>query len=194
MPASSVRTESEISGVDGWIITPSFQLGLNTFTRDPNVSIATMPTEAEVRAIFAPIERGDMPSFFENIRPDVDWTVKGEDLPQKHGDATITANLCEGTFCKISGHYQSLQEFHTGTKALSSTWASPLKLVVQNVIASGNQAAVELKAVDTSCKNGLPFTNEYSWVLQFDQNNKIKVVRAYMDTDLVTRAIEQNPS
>jgi hypothetical protein len=54
--------------------------------------------------------------------------------------------------------------------------------VVQNVIIEGNQAAVELKAVDVKTKSGDPFPNEYTWVLGFNDSGKIATVRAYMDT------------
>ncbi|CAI7599752.1 unnamed protein product [Penicillium pancosmium] len=132
-----------------------------------------MPTAEQVRDIFAPFEKGNAALFFDNISEDVDWQVKG-------------------TYCPIAGHYHSKGEFHEGTKALSSTWASPLKLQVENIICDGHQAAVEMKAVDTKCKNGLPFTNEYNWVCEFDDKNKIVKIRAYMDTDLVVRAIQEN--
>lgn len=100
----------------------------------------------------------------------------------------IPASLCRsnnnfvGAHCKISGHYKSVAEFQQGTRPLSSTWAGPLHLVVQNIIVDGNQAAVELKAVDTTTKSGDPFPNEYTWVLGFNDNGKIATVRAYMDT------------
>lgn len=94
----------------------------------------------------------------------------------------LLTRLMAGTFCPISGHYHSKAEFHEGIKALSSTWASPLKLEIQNIICDGRQAAVEMKAVDTKCKNGLPFTNEYTWVCEFNDQNKIVKIRAYMDT------------
>ncbi|KAH7253352.1 SnoaL-like domain-containing protein [Fusarium sp. LHS14.1] len=132
-----------------------------------------MVTADHIRAIFEPIARGDMASFWPHVEPDVDWTVKG-------------------AHCKISGHYKSVAEFQQGTRPLSSTWAGPLHLVVQNIIVDGNQAAVELKAVDTTTKSGDPFPNEYTWVLGFNDNGKIATVRAYMDTDLVTRVIEKN--
>lgn len=60
-----------------------------------------------------------------------------------------------GTYCPISGRYDSKAAFQEGTKTLSSTWASPLKLKIQNIISDGRQAAVEMKAVDTKCKNGI---------------------------------------
>ncbi|KAF3797467.1 hypothetical protein GCG54_00005221 [Colletotrichum gloeosporioides] len=80
--------------------------------------------------------------------------------------------------------------FQEGTKPLSATWAGPLHLEVQNIIVSGNQAAVELKAVKTRIKNGQPFPNEYTWILGFNEKGKVATVRAYMDTDLVTRVID----
>ncbi|KAF5693634.1 ketosteroid isomerase [Fusarium denticulatum] len=133
-----------------------------------------MVTHEHVRNIFAGPSKGDMASFWPHVEPNVDWTVKG-------------------THCKVSGRYKSIEEFQQGTRALSSTWAGPLHLVVQNVIIEGNQAAVELKAVNTQTKSGDPFPNEYTWVLGFNDNGKIATVRAYMDTDLVNRVIEKNP-
>ncbi|KAH7110161.1 hypothetical protein EDB81DRAFT_873887 [Dactylonectria macrodidyma] len=132
-----------------------------------------MVTHEHVRTIFDSVASGDMVSFWPHVDPNVDWTVKG-------------------TFCKISGRYKSAAAFQEGTKPLSSTWAGPLHLVVQNIIVDGNQAAVELKAVNTKTKDGEPFPNEYSWILGFNDEGKIITVRAYMDTDLVTRVIERN--
>ncbi|KAJ5833645.1 hypothetical protein N7474_001956 [Penicillium riverlandense] len=150
-----------------------FNLRDTRFTEEWNPLLFKMPTTEQVRDIFAPLGEGKGPLFFEHIADDVDWQVKG-------------------TFCPISGHYHSKAAFHEGTKPLSSTWATPLKLEVQNIICDGHQAAVELKAVDTKCKNGLPFTNEYTWVCEFNEQNKIVKMRAYMDTDLVVRAIREN--
>jgi ketosteroid isomerase-like protein len=88
----------------------------------------------------------------------------------------------KGAHCAIAGHYHSIEEFQQGTRALSSTWAGPLHLVIQSLIIEGNQAAVELKAVGVKTKSGDPFPNEYTWLLGFSDNGKIASVRAYMDT------------
>ncbi|KAI9375879.1 hypothetical protein BJX61DRAFT_539334 [Aspergillus egyptiacus] len=122
-----------------------------------------MPATEEVKAMFEPLARAEGPAFFQHVVDDVDWTVKG-------------------AFCEVSGHYHSKAEFSAGIKALSETWTGPMRLTVQNVICDGRQAAVELKAVDMVCKNGLPFTNEYTWICEFNDENKIVKVRAYMDT------------
>ncbi|KAH7134864.1 hypothetical protein B0J11DRAFT_425192 [Dendryphion nanum] len=144
-----------------------------------------MPTLEKIRAIFDLIGQGRKEEFFENVDDNVDWTVKGKTL--------IIIHLSR-TYCPISGHYSSKQAFHDGTHALSSTWATPLKLVVQDIIHDGkNKAAVELKAVGVECKNGLKFPNEYVWVCHFNDQDKIIKINAFMDTDLVTRAIQQNP-
>jgi len=39
---------------------------------------------------------------------------------------------------------------------------------------------------------GLTYDMVYCWIVKFDKNRKIVKVRAYLDTDLLTRAIEQN--
>ncbi|KAL1611043.1 hypothetical protein SLS59_000680 [Nothophoma quercina] len=54
---------------------------------------------------------------------------------------------------------------------------------VKDIIFDGrNRAAVELKAVDVKCKNGLAFTNEYVWVCHFSEDNKITKINALMGT------------
>ncbi|KAH6625934.1 hypothetical protein C7974DRAFT_338325 [Boeremia exigua] len=133
-----------------------------------------MPTLRQIEAIFDNLSQGNAAEFYKHVDDNVAWTVKG-------------------TFCAIAGEYNSKAAFFTGIKSLSSTWATPLKLVVQDIIFDGDKrAAVEMKAVDVICKNGLAFNNEYVWVCHFNKENRIVKINAFMDTDLVTRAIEQN--
>jgi ketosteroid isomerase-like protein len=91
-------------------------------------------------------------------------------------------NPVSGTFVPIGGVYKSNAAFHRETTPLSSTWATPLQLVVQNIVADGDWAVVELKAIGTECKNGLKFANEYAWVCRFNNEGKIDIINAYMDT------------
>ncbi|PHH66790.1 hypothetical protein CDD81_5922 [Ophiocordyceps australis] len=132
-----------------------------------------MPSVEQVHAIFDPLARGDVTAFFQNVDDDVDWTVKG-------------------TFLQIAGHYKSKSALRSGTHILNSIWATPLKMVVQHVICQESCAIVEMKAHETYCKNGMPFINEYVWICYFNKADKIVQVRAYMDTDLVHRAIALN--
>ena len=65
-----------------------------------------------------------------------------------------------------------------------------MKLQLQSVLVNGDVAAVELKA-DATAKNGLPFKNEYCWVCRFE-GEKIVEVRAYLDSALVKKVLEEN--
>ncbi|KAL2820925.1 hypothetical protein BDW59DRAFT_150515 [Aspergillus cavernicola] len=132
-----------------------------------------LPSKDDIHAIFEPLSRGEILTFFENVADDVDWTVKG-------------------TFFEMAGHYTSKKDLREKMKVLNAVFATPLKLVVKHILWDGLYAAVELRAEDTYCKNGLPFINEYAWICRFGGQNKIVEVRAYMDTDFVTRAIAQN--
>jgi len=58
------------------------------------------------------------------------------------------------------------------------------------VLVEGDTAAVELKANGTA-KNGYPFKNEYCWVCRFE-GEKIVEVRAYLDSALVNKVLEEN--
>lgn len=48
------------------------------FTSVNTLEIFNMVTADHIRAIFEPIAKGDMASFWPHVEPDVDWTVKGE--------------------------------------------------------------------------------------------------------------------
>ncbi|PSN63326.1 hypothetical protein BS50DRAFT_637832 [Corynespora cassiicola Philippines] len=50
-----------------------------------------------------------------------------------------------------------------------------------------------LKANSIVYKNGLKIPNKYVWWLTFGNHDKIVIVDTFIDTDLVTKAIEQNP-
>jgi len=50
---------------------------------------------------------------------------------------------------------------------------------------------VELHSLATA-KNGLRFDNRYCWVLHFE-DKMIDVVRAYLDSAMVTRLFDENP-
>jgi len=130
-------------------------------------------TEQSIREMFKPLEEGRGQEFFaKSVDPQVDWTVTGSQNP-------------------LGGHYTSAQDFAAATfTRLSKVLKTPLVLKVTNVIASGNQASVELQA-DSICHNGLPFDNCYAWNITVKEG-KIVQVRAYLDSALVKMALEQN--
>jgi uncharacterized protein len=129
-------------------------------------------TAAYVREIFQGLEEGDGASFFDHVDDKVDWIV-------------------EGTH-PLAGHYYSKAAFIEGTFAkLSKVLPGGAQLHVENLLVSGDNAVVELHSLATA-KNGLRFDNRYCWVLHFTDKT-IDVVRAYLDSAMVTRLFEENP-
>jgi uncharacterized protein len=125
-----------------------------------------------VKTIFNALAHGDGPTFFSNVADNVSWTVTSTDNP-------------------LSGHYTSKAEFVPKTfQRLGALMQEGMKLEVVHVIAEGDWASVELKA-NAVAKNGTRFANEYCWVCKFE-GEKIVLVRAYLDSALVKRVIEEN--
>ena len=129
-------------------------------------------TAEYVSEIFKGLEEGDGASFFRYVDDNVDWIV-------------------EGTH-PLAGHYRSKAAFVEGTFAkLGKVLPKGAQLHVENVLVSGDDAVVELHSLATA-KNGLRFDNRYCWVLHFE-DKVIDVVRAYLDSTMVTRLFDENP-
>jgi uncharacterized protein len=129
-------------------------------------------TAEYVREIFKGLEEGDGAIFFNHVDDKVDWIV-------------------EGTH-PLAGHYHSKAAFIEGTFAkLSKVLPKGAQLHVENVLVSGDDAAVELHSLATA-KNGLRFDNRYCWMIHF-KGKMIDVVRAYLDSAMVARLFEENP-
>ncbi|KIW28468.1 uncharacterized protein PV07_08130 [Cladophialophora immunda] len=146
------------------------------------------PTPAQISRLFAPLAiQGRQPETLALLADDVDWTIPGHS--------------------PMSGRYTTKQDFIDNTlKVLRErVLTEPLRLAVRNVVVSGAAAGaegtdeeiegdvvVELEALDAKCKNGLLYDMRYCWVCKFARG-KIVQVRAYLDTELLTRVMEQNP-
>ena len=63
-------------------------------------------------------------------------------------------------------------------------------LRVTNILVDGDSAAVEMESLSTAL-NGKRFDNRYCWVVYFS-NGTIVEVRAYLDSALVQRLIDEN--
>ena len=125
-----------------------------------------------VSEIFKGLQEGDGAAFFNHVDDQVDWIV-------------------EGTH-PLAGHYRSKAAFIEGTFAkLGKVLPKGAQLHVENILVSGDDAVVELHSLATA-KNGLRFDNRYCWVLHF-KGKMIDVVRAYLDSAMVTRLFEENP-
>jgi uncharacterized protein len=126
----------------------------------------------QVRDIFKSLEAGNGTEFFTHVADDVDWTVQGTH--------------------PLAGRYHSKADFlaHTFEK-LAKVLPQGTQLHVENALASGDWAIVELRSLATA-KNGLRFDNRYCWLCRF-RDGKIVEVRAYLDSALVARLFEENP-
>jgi ketosteroid isomerase-like protein len=126
----------------------------------------------DVREIFKELESSDGTAFFTHVSDNVDWTV-------------------EGTH-PLAGRYRSKVAFraHTFDK-LDMILRRGTQLKVEHALVSGDWAVVELHSLATA-RNGLRFDNRYCWVCRFS-DGKITEVRAYLDSALVARLIEENP-
>ena len=131
-----------------------------------------MLSKDTVKALFSDLETGQSDLFFQNVREDVDWTVMGTH--------------------PLAGHYHSKQAFLEATFArLGKVLRDGVLLKVVDLHVDGNVAIVELRALSTA-NNGKPFDNTYCWVCSFGEDGLIAKVRAYLDSALVARLIEEN--
>ena len=129
-------------------------------------------TAEYVNEIFKGLQEGDGAAFFNHVDDQVDWIV-------------------EGTH-PLAGHYRSKAAFIEGTIVkLGKVLPQGAQLHVENILISGDDAVVELHSLATA-KNGLRFDNRYCWVLHF-KGKTIDVVRAYLDSAMVSRLFEENP-
>jgi ketosteroid isomerase-like protein len=128
-------------------------------------------TSDQVENIFNYIDNGENEKFFEHVADDVCWKVMGTH--------------------PLAGTYHSKKDFlaHTFIR-LNKILKEGVVLKVTNIIVQGDIAAVEMESFSTAV-NGLPFNNTYCWVVKF-KNNIIIEVRAYVDSALVQKIIDEN--
>ncbi len=124
-----------------------------------------------IRELFGNLETGKSDAFFAHVSDHVDWTVMGTH--------------------PLAGNYRSKNDFIKSTfERLNRVLKDKIRLRVTDVHACGETAVVELEALSEAL-NGRPFDNRYCWVVFFS-NNKIVRVRAYLDSALVQKLIEEN--
>jgi uncharacterized protein len=140
------------------------------------------PTAQKIQAIFSPLsQQGHQRQFQESISETVHWEITGHS--------------------PMAGIYTSRQQFVDNTLSVlaNRVLREPLRLRVVNVVGEltgerdelQGEVAVELEAIDAVCKNGLRYDMSYVWVCRFEKG-KIARVRAYLDTDLLNRAMKEN--
>ncbi|HEX2109423.1 MAG TPA: nuclear transport factor 2 family protein [Rubrobacteraceae bacterium] len=124
-----------------------------------------------VESLFANLENGESGAFFEHVADDVDWTVMGTH--------------------PLAGTYHTKADFLAHTFArLDKILKEGVVLRVTNILVDGDSAAVEMESLSTAL-DGKPFDNTYCWVVRFSEGTIVEV-RAYLDSALVQRLIDEN--
>jgi ketosteroid isomerase-like protein len=91
----------------------------------------------------------------------------------------------------LAGTYKSKKDFISNTfERLNKILKEGVILKVNNIIVQGNTAVIEMESLSTAL-NGKPFNNTYCWVVNFE-NEVIVKVRAYVDSALVQKVIDEN--
>jgi ketosteroid isomerase-like protein len=124
-----------------------------------------------IRSLFADLENGRTDVFFDHVAEDVNWTVMGTH--------------------PLAGTYHTKADFLAHTFArLNKLLKEGVILRVTNLLVDSDTAVVELQSLSTAL-NGKPFNNRYCWIARFS-NGTIVEVRAYLDSALVQRLIDEN--
>ena len=124
-----------------------------------------------VRSLFADLQNGRTDVFFDHVAEDVNWTVMGTH--------------------PLAGTYHTKADFLAHTFArLNKLLKEGVILRVTNLLVDSDTAVVELQSLSTAL-NGKPFNNRYCWIARFS-NGTIVEVRAYLDSALVQRLIDEN--
>ena len=128
-------------------------------------------TSENVEKLFKNLETGNNHKFFKHVSEDVTWTVMGTH--------------------PLAGTYHTKKDFISHTfQRLNQILKEGVILKVKNIIIQDNTAVVEMESLSTAL-NGKPFNNTYCWVVMFE-NNIIVEVRAYVDSALVQKVIDEN--
>ncbi len=91
----------------------------------------------------------------------------------------------------LAGCYLTKENFLNATfRRLAKVLWEGVILKLNHVFVDGNTAIVEMESLSTA-KNGKPFCNTYCWVVYFS-GEKITSVRAYVDSALVQKVIDEN--
>jgi uncharacterized protein len=124
-----------------------------------------------VESLFANLENGKSDAFFEHVADDVNWTVMGSH--------------------PLAGTYHTKADFLAHTFArLDKILKEGVVLRVTNIMVDGDSAAVEMESLSTAL-NGKAFDNRYCWIVRFSDGTIVEV-RAYLDSALVQRLIDEN--
>lgn len=130
-----------------------------------------MISEEYVKELFDYLKTGEADKFFSKVSNDVNWTVMGTH--------------------PLAGTYHTKKDFVKGTfERLNRVLKDGVVLKVNHILVKDSTAVVEMENLSTAL-NGKPFNNTYAWIVRFE-NKEIVEVRAYVDSALVQRVLDEN--
>ena len=128
-------------------------------------------TIEKVQKLFNYLKTDESEKFFEHVADNVQWTVMGTH--------------------PLAGTYKSKEKFISNTfTRLNKLLKGGVILKVNNILVQGNTAVVEMENTSIAL-NDKPFNNTYCWIVEFENDTIVKV-RAYVDSALVQKVIDEN--
>ena len=123
--------------------------------------------------IFSELSRGNDAPFIDAMAEDMQWKWMGS-----------------GQWARVfDGKKVVLDELWSAVRA---TLVPPYKAVAHRFIADDDYVVVEASGQNTT-PDGKTYNNKYCWVCRIGEG-KLKELREYMDTDLVTRTFNEKTS
>jgi uncharacterized protein len=119
-----------------------------------------------MQSIFAEMAKGSLDPFVEIMAEDMQWSWMGT----------------ESWTRTFEGKESVVNELLAAVKA---TLTEPFEVIPHSFIADGDFVVIEHTGKNTT-PDGRPYHNRYCWVCRFS-NGKLRELREYMDTELVTK-------
>lgn len=123
-----------------------------------------------LQAIFDGLARGDARQFRDSLADDFRWTLSGSTAWSRtyEGKEAVMNELMKPLFANFETRYTN---------------------TAQRFIAEGGWVVVQCRG-EVITKSGKPYNNQYCWVCRVE-GGRLKEVIEYMDTELVTAALER---
>jgi len=124
-----------------------------------------------MQRIFAEMAKGNLGPFVDAMAEDMEWTWMGTEQWShtfKGKEAVVNELLVE----------------------VKATLTEPFEVIPHRFIAEGDYVVIEHSGKNTT-PDGRPYNNKYCWVCRFSEG-KLRELREYMDTELVTKTFGTN--
>lgn len=78
----------------------------------------------------------------------------------------------------------TLEEYLPKLETVSEVWQRPLEVVIDSITAQENRVVLQARS-SGRLYDGLEYANTYLFLIEFDEDNRIRHVREYFDPDPV---------